>query len=303
MTATIDADLRLLLEWVFENALDEDKSGFIEEREANRVAKYCGYGGPDGDITALWTTMLREMDTDGDQRISMEEYVVFMSKSLEGSVAAARNLADEVDAKLNQKAALDNTYAAGGSRDIHTASDGASDGGEGARSVGPHDRGLPRPGEHLRAARTARRPRAPARQAPQVGVDGEARRQATLGDDGRGAARPRAAAPAGPREGRAGRLLLGRGGEGAQDKRSTGGPLTQLPIVSVSHAWETSVHPDPRGANLLLLVDAIKRAQTTQRRRRAATRRRRRAKRGAAPLLLGGILRLLLSFTARSDAV
>ena len=39
--------------------------------------------------------------------------------------------------------------------------------------------------------------------------------------------------------------------------------VTQLSIVSVSHAWETSVHPDPRGANLLLLVDAIKRAQTT----------------------------------------
>ena len=35
--------------------------------------------------------------------------------------------------------------------------------------------------------------------------------------------------------------------------------------MSVSHAWETSVHPDPRGANLLLLVDAIKRAQTTKR--------------------------------------
>ena len=46
--------------------------------------------------------MLSEMDTDGDQKISMEEYVVFMSKSLEGSVAAARNLKDEVDAKLNK---------------------------------------------------------------------------------------------------------------------------------------------------------------------------------------------------------
>ena len=46
--------------------------------------------------------------------------------------------------------------------------------------------------------------------------------------------------------------------------KPVGADFTQLPIVSVSHAWETSVHPDPRGANLLLLVDAIKRAQTTR---------------------------------------
>ena len=62
--------------------------------------------------------------------------------------------------------------------------------------------------------------------------------------------------------GRAGRLLLGRGGEELKTNRQNLG-FTQLSIVSVSHAWETSVHPDPRGANLLLLVDAIKRAQTT----------------------------------------
>ena len=58
MAATIDADMRFLLEWIFENGLDEDKSGYIEEREANRVAKYLGHGGPDGDIRALWTGLL-----------------------------------------------------------------------------------------------------------------------------------------------------------------------------------------------------------------------------------------------------
>ena len=110
MAATnIDPDLRALLEWIFENALDEDKSGFIEEREANRVAKYCGMGGATGDINALWTTML-EMDTDGDERISKEEWVVFMNKSLNGSVAAARELKDRVDAKLNQRDALAQAY-------------------------------------------------------------------------------------------------------------------------------------------------------------------------------------------------
>ena len=29
MTTTVNAEMRFLLEWVFENALDEDKSGFI----------------------------------------------------------------------------------------------------------------------------------------------------------------------------------------------------------------------------------------------------------------------------------
>ena len=33
-STTIDSDMRALLEWVFVNGLDEDNSGFIEEREA-----------------------------------------------------------------------------------------------------------------------------------------------------------------------------------------------------------------------------------------------------------------------------
>ena len=253
--ATIDADLRLLLEWVFENALDEDKSGFIEEREANRVAKYCGYGGPDGDITALWTMMLREMDTDGDQRISKEEYVVFMSRSLDGSVAAARNLKDEVDAKLNQKAALDNNYAAE------------------AKAAAPEKK----PADPW--ALTIEDYRDPesiyTQLVPRGGLEhppvkllkwgwmekrADRLRSATTDEERRALALPR-------------RQDLERDEPDAfysaeEVRQLETNPMgligSQLSIVSVSHAWETSVHPDPRGANLLLLVDAIKRAQTTK---------------------------------------
>ena len=60
------------------------------------------------------------------------------------------------------------------------------------------------------------------------------------------------------------RVRRGRRSERALETNDRSGlGFTQLSVVSVSHAWETSVHPDPRGANLLLLVDAIKRAQTT----------------------------------------
>ena len=40
--ATIEPDMRLLLEWVFENALDEDKSGFIEERRPTASPSIAG---------------------------------------------------------------------------------------------------------------------------------------------------------------------------------------------------------------------------------------------------------------------
>ena len=255
MTATVNAEMRLLLEWVFENALDEDKSGFIEEREANRVAKYCGYGGPDGDITALWTTMLREMDTDGDQRISKEEYVVFMSKSLDGSVAAARNLKDEVDAKLNQKAALDNTYAA----EAKAAAPDTKPADPWALTIEDY-----RDAESIYAQLV---PRGGLEHAPVkllkwgwMEKRADKLRSATTDEERRALALPR-------------RQDLERDEPDAfysaeevrqlETNNQQYNGFTQLSIVSVSHAWETSVHPDPRGANLLLLVDAIKRAQTT----------------------------------------
>ena len=273
--ATIDPDMRLLLEWVFENALDEDKSGFIEEREANRVAKYCGYGGPDGDITALWTTMLREMDTDGDQRISKEEYVVFMSKSLEGSVAAARNLKDEVDAKLNQKAALTQAYEP---PSLRTRGGGAS-ASKCLEPLSTAEAATTEPKAPDPWALTIEDYRDPesiyAQLVPRGGLEhppvkllkwgwmerrADKLRAATTDEERRALALPR-------------RQDLERDEPDAfysaeevrqlktNDQRDFG--FTQLSIVSVSHAWETSVHPDPRGANLLLLVDAIKRAQTT----------------------------------------
>ena len=64
--ANIDADMRLLLEWVFENALDEDKSGFIEERRPTASPSTAGMAARRRAEPALWTMMLREMDTDGD---------------------------------------------------------------------------------------------------------------------------------------------------------------------------------------------------------------------------------------------
>ena len=165
-----------------------------------------------------------------------------MSKSLEGSVAAARNLKDEVDAKLNQKAVPANLWSStlrtrGGARRPPPRISAARGRPKHRREAGPErKRGQAaacmcrqdcitfrldlviedyRDPESIYAQLVPRggQRQTRARQAPQVGVDGEARRQATLGDDGRGKQRALAL----PRRrdlerGRAGRLLLGGGG-------------------------------------------------------------------------------------------
>lgn len=73
--ASINPELRQPLEWIFENCLDEDSSGFIEQKEACMVAKYLGAG----DANAFWQQMLSDVDDDGDGRISKEEYVLWMA--------------------------------------------------------------------------------------------------------------------------------------------------------------------------------------------------------------------------------
>ena len=110
MAAGVSEPLKGLLEWGFVNVLDVDKSGFIEQREAGMVAKYLGLGGPGKDVTALWQDMLKDMDSDGDGKISRDEYVAFMAKKFEmyadGGVERATNLKQELADKKNQQAHL-----------------------------------------------------------------------------------------------------------------------------------------------------------------------------------------------------
>jgi len=97
--ATVDAAMRAPLEWVFEQ-LDDDGSGFIEEREGLKVGKWLGGGG--GDLLAFWTKMKADMDADGDGKVSKEEFVTWMGTKGCSHPTAALQLKDEVQSKLNQ---------------------------------------------------------------------------------------------------------------------------------------------------------------------------------------------------------
>ena len=106
------AEIRETLEWTFDNILDDDKSGFIEKREAAKVAKCLGLGffsehagDAVADIDAFWQAMLK-LDTDGDGKISRMEYCTYLENHSIFSREHARNLKFEMDLKNNQAKAL-----------------------------------------------------------------------------------------------------------------------------------------------------------------------------------------------------
>lgn len=95
-------EIRDSLAWIFNAILDEDRSGFIEKREANMIAKYTGDG---RGIEEFWTEMLK-MDTDGDGKISCDEYCTFMKDNKIFSKEQAQELKRVMSDKQNQHKAL-----------------------------------------------------------------------------------------------------------------------------------------------------------------------------------------------------
>jgi len=98
---SVPPEIRAPLEWVF-NALDSDGSGYIERQEGLITAKYLGAA----DKGEYWDMMLKEMDSDGDGKISKEEYVLWMFEKKAMRRELAEQLKEEIALKLNQHKAL-----------------------------------------------------------------------------------------------------------------------------------------------------------------------------------------------------
>jgi hypothetical protein len=91
-------EVRESLAWVFD-LLDEDGSGFIEQSEGLMTAKYMGAS----DNGAFWEKMKADMDTDGDGKISKEEYVMWMAvNTFKEDRKGVLEFRAEIDAKVTQ---------------------------------------------------------------------------------------------------------------------------------------------------------------------------------------------------------
>ena len=102
-------DVRAPLEWIFDACLDEDSSGHIESKEAQTVAFYLGHKGSNAEF---WQKMLVDVDTDGDGKISKEEFVTWMASTSCKYPATAVELKAEMANKKNQHDAMKYAMAA-----------------------------------------------------------------------------------------------------------------------------------------------------------------------------------------------
>ena len=97
------AELSETLEHVFKQ-FDTDASGFIEDKEGLAIAHHMGASKKDGEGHAYpnneecWSAMKKEMDTDGDGKISLQEFVDYMTKggmTVDAAVALKNELLDK----------------------------------------------------------------------------------------------------------------------------------------------------------------------------------------------------------------
>ena len=124
--------IREALTWCFQR-VDSDSSGFIEQTEGLLLARYSGI--PQSGLDGYWKKMLEDMDTDGDGKISLDEFVTWMAKNKTISKELADSYKQELDQKLNQHAFMKEQAAR--AMDLDDLEEVALDGSVAAKPAAP----------------------------------------------------------------------------------------------------------------------------------------------------------------------